>query len=102
MHEVSHYLLYFGLTLSSIGYLIMGLSFCYFVPRAVCGSRSTACQRLNALAVFAGWIAIVLSVYLLATNVRGLATVGLFCFLGTYLVLMALSIPHFLVDVSKG
>ena len=76
---------------------VMGLSFCYFVPRAVCGSRHTLLQRANALVVFLGWLAIVAAVVLIANPDRfRLATEGVFLFCGTYAGLMLLAVPHFL------
>ena len=80
----------------------MALSFCYFVPRAVCGSRNTLWQRVNALTVFVGWLAIVAGIILIANPDRfKLATAGVYLFCGTYAGLMLLSIPHFLLGDEK-
>ena len=94
LRGISHYLLYFGLAVGGVGYLIMLLSFCYFVPRAVCGARSTCVQRVNALVVFAGWCAIVGSLVCIAIPSLHLGLVGAGAFFGAYAILMVLALPH--------
>jgi hypothetical protein len=94
LREVSHYLLYFGLAIGGVGYIIMTLSFCYFVPRAVCGARSTCVQRVNALVVFLGWCAIVGALVCVSIPGLGLEIVGAGAFFGTYAILMLLALPH--------
>ena len=97
LREMSHYLLFFGMAVSCVGYIIMFLSFCYFVPRAVCGARSTCLQRVNALVVFTGWCAIVASLVFVSIPSLGLADLGGIVFVSTYAVLILLAIPHFFV-----
>ena len=99
LRSVSHYLLYFGVSLSAVGCIIMTLSFCYFVPRAVCGGRSSWLQRLNGVVVFAGWLVIVGSLVCVAVPSLGLAEVGGLAFAGTYAFLILCSLPHCL---SRG
>ena len=103
LRQVSHYLLYFGLALSAIGWCIMLLSFAYFLPRSVCGKRAGAWQRANALVVFAGWLVIVGSVVLIAFPglAPGYPSLGATSFASAYATLMLLSLPHFLLEDKR-
>jgi hypothetical protein len=97
LRGVAHYLLYFGLSVSIIGYIIMTASFSYFLGRAVCGcggARPTVCQRFNALFIFLGWLTILGSVFLISVPSMGLQVEGGYAFIFTYLILICASIPH--------
>jgi hypothetical protein len=96
-YNFERYLLYLGLGLSIIGYMIMGASMLFFVSRAVCGASSSCSHRANALLITAGWLVIVGALAVLATAGDGrTAELAAGVFFGTYAVLMALSLRFFL------